>query len=65
MKQELLHSVLKTKLFELLTARIQVRQVLELILLAMCRWPLGAPYPIIVHPVANYRPHLSHFWASV
>ena len=22
-------------------------------------------YPIIVHPVANYRPHLSHCWANV
>ena len=23
------------------------------------------PYPIIVYSVANYRPHLSHFWAYV
>ena len=23
------------------------------------------PYPIIVYSVANYRPHLSHFWANV
>ena len=23
------------------------------------------PYPIIVYFVANYRPHLSHFWANV
>ena len=22
------------------------------------------PYPIIVYSVANYRPHLSHFWAK-
>ena len=22
------------------------------------------PYPIIVYSVANYRPHLSHFWAN-
>ena len=22
-----------------------------------------SPYPIIVYSVANYRPHLSHFWA--
>ena len=22
-------------------------------------------YPIIVYSVANYRPHLSHFWANV
>ena len=23
------------------------------------------PYPIIVYSVANYRPHLSHFWANI
>ena len=23
------------------------------------------PHPIIVYSVANYRPHLSHFWANV
>ena len=23
------------------------------------------PYPMIVYSVANYRPHLSHFWANV
>ena len=23
------------------------------------------PHPIIVYFVANYRPHLSHFWANV
>ena len=23
------------------------------------------PYPIIVYSVANYRPHLSHFWANM
>ena len=23
------------------------------------------PYPIIVYFVANYRPHLSHFWANM
>ena len=23
------------------------------------------PYPIIVYSVANYRPHLSHYWANV
>ena len=23
------------------------------------------PYPIIVYSVANYRPHLSHFWVNV
>ena len=24
-----------------------------------------SPYPIIVYTVANYRPHLSHFWANM
>ena len=24
-----------------------------------------SPHPIIVYSVANYRPHLSHFWANV
>ena len=24
-----------------------------------------SPYSIIVYSVANYRPHLSHFWAKV
>ena len=24
-----------------------------------------SPYSIIVYCVANYRPHLSHFWANV
>ena len=23
------------------------------------------PYPIIVHSVAKYRPHVSHFWENV
>ena len=23
------------------------------------------PYPIIVFSVANYRPHLNHFWANM
>ena len=23
-----------------------------------------SPYPIIVYSVANYRPHLSHFWET-
>ena len=23
-----------------------------------------SPYPIIVYSVANYRPHLSYFWAN-
>ena len=24
-----------------------------------------SPYPIIVYPVANYRPYRSHFWANM
>ena len=24
-----------------------------------------SPYPIIVYSVANYRPHVSHFWANI
>ena len=24
-----------------------------------------SPYPIIVYSMANYRPHLSHFWTNV
>ena len=24
-----------------------------------------SPYPILVYSVANYRPHLSHFWAKM
>ena len=24
-----------------------------------------SPYPIVVYSVANYRPHLSHFWANM
>ena len=23
-----------------------------------------SPYPIIIYSVANYRPHLSHFWGN-
>jgi len=23
------------------------------------------PYPTIVYSVANYRPHVSHFWANI
>ena len=34
-------------------------------LLCMYRWPLRAPYPIIVCSVTNYRPHLSHFGAKL
>ena len=24
-----------------------------------------SPYPIIVYSMANYRPHLSHFWSNM
>ena len=24
-----------------------------------------SPYPIIVYSVANYGPHLSHFWTNI
>ena len=24
-----------------------------------------SPYPIIIYSVANYIPHLSHFWANM
>ena len=35
-------------------------------LLGMCRWHLRASTPFnIVYSVANYRPHLSHFWANM
>ena len=29
--------------------------------------PLAPPslYPIIIYSVANYRPHVSHFWANI
>ena len=30
----------------------------------MCRWFSQSPYPIIIYSVANYRPHLSHFWGN-
>ena len=31
----------------------------------VCAAGLSEPHPIIVYSVANYRPHLSHFWANV
>ena len=34
----------------------------QYVLLSMCRWPLRAPYLIILYSVANYKPHLSPFW---
>ena len=39
--------------------------VLELIFAGYVPLAPRSPYPITVHSVANYRPHLSHFWASV
>lgn len=24
-----------------------------------------SPYPVIVYPVANYRPYRNHFWANM
>ena len=30
----------------------------------MCHWFSQSPYPIIIYSVANYRPHLSHFWGN-
>ena len=38
--------------------------VLGSVLLGMCHWLFRTTYPIIVYSVANYRPHLSHFWAN-
>ena len=31
----------------------------------VCAAASQSPYPIIVYSVANYRPHLSHFWANM
>ena len=31
----------------------------------VCAAASQSPYPIIVYSGANYRPHLSHFWASM
>ena len=38
--------------------------VLELIFAGYVPLASQIPYPIIVYFVANYRPHLSHFWAN-
>ena len=38
---------------------------LGLIFARVCAVGLQSPYPIIVYSVANYRPHLSHFWANM
>ena len=31
----------------------------------VCATCLSEPFPIIVYSVANYRPHLSHFWTNM
>ena len=31
----------------------------------VCAAGLSETYPIIVYSVANYRPHVSHFWANI
>ena len=38
--------------------------VLELIFAGFVLLASQSSYLIIVHPVANYRPHFSHFWAK-
>ena len=40
-------------------------QVLESIFAGYVALASQSPYSIIVHSVANHRPHLSHFWANV
>ena len=42
-----------------------VRGVLGLIFARYVPLASQSPYPIIVYSVANYRPHLSHFWANM
>ena len=39
--------------------------VLRLIFAGYVPLASQSPYPIIVYSVANYRPHLSHFWANM
>ena len=41
------------------------RGVLGLIFVRYVLLASQSPYPIIVYSVANYRPHLSHFWANM
>ena len=41
------------------------RGVLGLIFAGFVLLASQSPYPIIVYFVANYRPHLSHFWANM
>ena len=38
---------------------------LELIFAGYVLSASQSPYPIIVYSVANYIPHLSHFWANM
>ena len=41
-------------------------RILEFIFAGYVPLASKSPYPIIVYPVANYRPHhLSHFWANM
>ena len=40
-------------------------EVLGLIFAGYVPLAFQSPYPIIVYSVANYRPHLSHFWANM
>ena len=40
-------------------------QVLGLIFARYVLLDFESRYPIIVYSVANYRPHLSHFWANI
>ena len=46
------------------TSRVVRWGYLGQFLLGMYRWPLRTPTPLI-YCEANYRPHLSHFWANV
>ena len=39
--------------------------VLGLIFAGYVPLAFQSPYPIMVYSVANYRPHLSHFWANM
>ena len=39
--------------------------VLELTFAGYVPLASQSPYPIIVYSVANYRPHLSHFWVNM
>ena len=41
------------------------RGVLGLIFAGYVLLASQSPYPITVYSVANYRPHLSHFWANM